>query len=97
MHRQFFNIINPLPQWRYVNGNRAETKQKVISELTLFYHFRQIAITCRHQPEITFCFTGIADGTKAAFLQNPQKHLLHAKTQLPDFIEEKGSPVSMLY
>ena len=90
------NVIPPLTQRGYADGENIQPIVKVGAKFLLFHHLLQIAIGRGDQPGVSAERSCAAQALEFALLQNSQQFRLQLQRNFADLIEKHGAAIRQL-
>src|SRR5258708_88382 len=94
MRNQDRNVFAARPQWWQQDRKHIQTGVEVAAKFAPLHHLRQIAVSCRHQPNVHLVSPSAAQALELLFLQYSQQFRLQRQRNIADLVEEESAFVS---
>ncbi len=90
------DVLLSLPEWRNNKIQHTQSIEEILSKPPRLHHLSKILVGGRHNATVDFLNPHVADRLDLTFLDDPEQSGLHLRTDVADFVEEDGPPMSNL-
>src|ERR1700722_5384110 len=90
------DVLQPLAEWRNLNGEYAEPIVEIAAKSAAFDHFAQIAVGSGHQTEIYSNRSGAAESLDFLLLKDAQQLGLQFRGDVAHLVQKESSLVGGL-